>query len=498
MINEVHRNKFHLDLKNNVLSVLKVNTKLKFLSVGLSAIGAIGMCYASIANNSFLPMKNICFKPDSNVLQQPFKDEQGKHSRFCSNGENILPILSPYYESLKENNIDFAIKVGVVNKHSDNLNSTKILLSLCVASGLLGSIAAGTTINNLRESKNAFYQLKHSEYSLNEIHANASKTLVSDNMESIFTPPEPDKPQLHPTASILQNAELETKVLEQIAKGKEQEKIAAKLEKEILKLKGAKVDSGEESTSESNEDNVISEELKERRQSMIDALKSHEKGWLWYFIDNQTPLWLIGRQGSGKTWTLASIALIRKYCLDIAVGYVIDEHGNGEDNKPIWELLEPIEICSKPEKIRDAFQNIATSYMTRINDGKNSKSKQLQDVIDEYTTYKDDEIIGENANNWCRKHMKDSRKAYRWTVAATHNDTRATFPEGTYNQRLSSTNMLEKKSKNGKVPLSSCKVIRGFYDDEGEEILDFKGNFPTWFTPKLIHGHLTGGEEIEF
>ncbi|MFM6911096.1 MAG: hypothetical protein ACKPKW_18475, partial [Dolichospermum sp.] len=48
------------------------------------------------------------------------------------------------------------------------------------------------------------------------------------------------------------------------------------------------------------------------KTSLIDALKTHEDGWLWTIINSLKPLWLIGNQGSGKTYTAGAIALIRK------------------------------------------------------------------------------------------------------------------------------------------------------------------------------------------
>ncbi|MFM6270233.1 MAG: hypothetical protein ACKPFA_27600, partial [Dolichospermum sp.] len=45
------------------------------------------------------------------------------------------------------------------------------------------------------------------------------------------------------------------------------------------------------------------------KNELINALKSHENGWLWDIINSLKPLWLIGNQGSGKTYTASAIAL---------------------------------------------------------------------------------------------------------------------------------------------------------------------------------------------
>ncbi|MFM6078828.1 MAG: hypothetical protein ACKPCI_09995, partial [Dolichospermum sp.] len=62
------------------------------------------------------------------------------------------------------------------------------------------------------------------------------------------------------------------------------------------------------------------------KQSLIDALKNHEDGYLWTIISSLKPLWLIGNQGSGKTYTAGAIALIRKYCLYAPIQYLIYRH----------------------------------------------------------------------------------------------------------------------------------------------------------------------------
>ncbi|MFM6912830.1 MAG: hypothetical protein ACKPKT_07855, partial [Dolichospermum sp.] len=59
----------------------------------------------------------------------------------------------------------------------------------------------------------------------------------------------------------------------------------------------------------------------ELKNILIEQLKNHEDGYLWTIISSLKPLWLIGNQGSGKTYTASAIALIRKYCLDAPMYY---------------------------------------------------------------------------------------------------------------------------------------------------------------------------------
>ncbi|MFM6498273.1 MAG: hypothetical protein ACKPHF_15425, partial [Dolichospermum sp.] len=86
------------------------------------------------------------------------------------------------------------------------------------------------------------------------------------------------------------------------------------------------------------------------KTSLIDALKTHEDGWLWTIINSLKPLWLIGNQGSGKTYTAGAIALIRKYCLYAPIQYLIDRHATG-DNAEVWKFLQAKNIAEIEQDI---------------------------------------------------------------------------------------------------------------------------------------------------
>ena len=502
---KIHSNAFHQELKANVKKAIKTNLALKIASLSSASIGSIVMLFSTIGNSDFLPMANICFKPDESILSNPL-DAKGENKRFCNNSDTIFPILKPYYDKLTQNNFDFATKTAIVNEHDNNIASTKLLLILASSFGLVGCVASGIGISVLRENKNAFYQLKHSEYSLNEQYAVASKEETSRKFGEYFKVSEPVQSPPSELEVLLASTSIEKEISENIAKTKEEEKKAAKLDKEINKIRG-KLESGTDSNEDGIQDSTTADNelLKERADSLKEYLKQHDGGWLWLFIDGQRPFWLIGAMGSGKTWTLASIALVRKYCLGMQVGYVIDEHAVGK-NSDMWDLLEPMKKLGVTEEtqdadyqaISDAFLDMKSSYMRRIKDYKNAEKEPIQDIIDEYTDYKDNPVVGDSACKWYKSHLKDSRKAYRWTVAATHNDTNGSYPENTYNQRIAQTVLVEKKSKNGKTPLSNCVLVRGMFDDEGNQLYDIPVTFPTWFVPQKLHAHLTGGEEIEF
>ncbi|MEH1831188.1 MAG: hypothetical protein V7L29_03675 [Nostoc sp.] len=216
---------------------------------------------------------------------------------------------------------------------------------------------------------------------------------------------------------------------------------------------------------------------------MVDALKSHEGGWLWRIIDNQTPLWLIGRQGSSKTWTACSFALIRKYCLAIPVRYLIDEHARGV-NGQIWKYLDAQTVTSDIDAMGNLFDSIVANWKLRI-EGKNEREEKTdiapeQIIVDEYTALKSE--VGEPSERFYRRHLKDTRKAQSYVIGVTHNDTNSSYPEGTKEQRESGTILIQKFSANGKTPLARVKVVRGLFDDAGNELLEHEGEFLSGLT----------------
>ncbi|MFM6911771.1 MAG: hypothetical protein ACKPKW_21935, partial [Dolichospermum sp.] len=101
------------------------------------------------------------------------------------------------------------------------------------------------------------------------------------------------------------------------------------------------------------------------KQSLIDALKGYEDGYLWTIINSLKPLWLIGNQGSGKTYTAGAIALVRKYCLYAPIEYLIDRHATG-DNASVWKFLQPKMTAESEENIAAAMEDNIIFWGNRI------------------------------------------------------------------------------------------------------------------------------------
>ena len=260
----------------------------------------------------------------------------------------------------------------------------------------------------------------------------------------------------------------------------------AKADQERSKIEGKTKDVSPDSNSNQSVD-------QQRANELIQALKAHEEGWLWKIIDNLTPLWLIGRQGSGKTYTSAAIALVRKHCLGIPIYYLIDRHATG-DNSKAWRYLDTQNIAESESEIGTALDGLCEHWLLRIK-GKNDLEQSAtitpeQVLIDEYTNLKS--LIGEPAEKFYKLHLTDTRKAKVHVTGITHNDTNSSYPEGTQAMREAGTILIQKFSANGKTPLSRVKIVRGLLDDNGEELKEAERTLPSWFNPEDIYNHFNG------
>ncbi|MBC1237593.1 hypothetical protein [Nostoc sp. 2RC] len=222
------------------------------------------------------------------------------------------------------------------------------------------------------------------------------------------------------------------------------------------------------------------------KQSLIDALKAHEDGYLWKIINSLKPLWLIGNQGSGKTYTATAIALIRKYCLDAPIHQLIDRHATG-DNADVWKLLEATSKAESEFEISQAFDECCERWLTRI---KQKPTTKQQVIVDEFTNLKS--LCGESAIAFFKMSLTDTRKAKEYLLGITHNATNESFPDGTAAARKAGTILLEKFSANGETPLFRVVVRYGLVDEQGNNLDDVEKTLPDWFHPEKIYQHFNG------
>jgi hypothetical protein len=251
---------------------------------------------------------------------------------------------------------------------------------------------------------------------------------------------------------------------------------SAKATKELNKIQNSKQDS--KSASHSADEHL--------KSTLLDSLKNHEDGYLWKIINSLKPLWLIGNQGSGKTYTATAIALIRKYCLDAPIHQLIDRHATG-DNAEVWKLLDASSKAESENEISLAFEDCCERWLSRI---KQKPTTKQQVICDEFTNLKS--LCGESAIAFFKMSLTDTRKAKEYLLGITHNATNESFPDGTASARKSGTVLLEKFSANGETPLKRVVVRYGLVDEQGNNLDDVEKTLPNWFHPEQIYQHFNG------
>jgi hypothetical protein len=227
------------------------------------------------------------------------------------------------------------------------------------------------------------------------------------------------------------------------------------------------------------------------KNDLINALKAHEGGWLWDIINSLKPLWLIGNQGSGKTFTASAIALIRKYCLYASVYYLIDRHATG-DNSEAWKYLKANHTAESEGDIASALEQSILYWGDRI---KSKPTDKTQIIVDEYTNLRG--LIGEGADIFFKLSLSDTRKAKCYLLGITHNDTNSSFAEGTKDTRRAGMILIQKFSANGETPLPRVVVKHGLVDAAGNNLEDVEKTLPAWLHPEKIYQHFNS-KPIEF
>jgi hypothetical protein len=229
----------------------------------------------------------------------------------------------------------------------------------------------------------------------------------------------------------------------------------------------------------------------ELKTVLIDALKQYEDGYLWKIISSLKPLWLIGNQGSGKTYTAGALALIRKYCLDAPIYYTLDRHYTGENSK-VWQYLESQNVAQSEDEIAAAMADCGQYWLDRI---KAKPTNKTQIIVDEYTNLRG--LVGEVADTFFKLSLTDTRKAKNYLLGITHNATNSSFPEGTKDTRKAGMILIEKFSANGETPLPRIVVRYGLVDENGNSLEDVEKTLPSWFHPEKFHQHFNG-KPIDF
>ncbi len=232
---------------------------------------------------------------------------------------------------------------------------------------------------------------------------------------------------------------------------------------------------------------------KELVNQLVEALKSHEDGWLWTVIKAVKPLWIIGEQGTGKTNTAVAIALIRKHCLDVPIYRIADRHMNGANSKA-WKLLDAQVKADNDSAIIEALQDTYERRLERIGqDLPDNQSEQF--LLDEFTHLKD--IDSETVKRFIKSTFSDTRKAKERFVGVTHLGTNEAFGDGTAAMRQAGSILIEKFTVDGERPLPRVVVRHGLVDDLGNKLEDVEKSLPGWFEANKIYNHFNG-KPIDF
>ena len=254
----------------------------------------------------------------------------------------------------------------------------------------------------------------------------------------------------------------------------------AKAEKETTKI--LKTPNDESSSS-------ISPDTK-LKNALIDALRSHESGWLWTIISSIKPIFLYGDAGTGKTNTAVAFGLIRNYCLDIPVYRIADRHLSGE-NSELWQLLEAKVKHDSDASILEAIEDTLERRLLRIAE---RPSKGEQFLLDEFTQLV--KMNKELVEQFVASTYSDCRKAKEYFIGITHNLTNATFGEGTKEMRQGGF-IIKRFTLDGFRPIKRVLIQTGLKDSIGNDLSDVEKTMPHWFRAETIYQYFHGGK-IEF
>ena len=224
---------------------------------------------------------------------------------------------------------------------------------------------------------------------------------------------------------------------------------------------------------------------------IIEQLDRWEDGWLSKIISGSKPLILTGCQGSGKTWTASTIALIRQ-SMGSQVEYLIDRHYQG-DNQEVWSFLDVKNAATNETEIGNAMEDCTLIWRDRI--AKKTKDK-IQVLVDEFTHLP--KLVGESATKFIELGLSDTRKAGCQLLLISHNLTNNSFGSGTKDYRTNGTVCIKKYSNDGLEPLDRVTVHWGLVDQNGNELKDAERVLPKWFQPTLVYDHLLGNKPISF
>lgn len=306
---------------------------------------------------------------------------------------------------------------------------------------------------------------------LSREHGSALLELMSDQERQLAAERYAKGEKLDEAGFDLQLATLKAQAAEQLEK-----EAKHRMETEKLNKPAKKKDSGSEPTG--NE---------AARAELIDKLKDHEGGWLYTLVMTNKPVFVIGSQGSWKSYCSATIALARHHLKGQKIISITDPHFNKNASESWKELiaLEP-ECYGSAQDWSEVAQGIEAGFH-RWNE-RTLKDEPLISIWDEQTNWVLHDECVKVAKEFMGRVISDPRKANESPIVITHSFTNAgTGGGGGFAQaREEGVIQLWLNSDNEMKPLFKGKLV-GFKDDDGEVVEEMKITIPKdWFNPTAI------------
>lgn len=307
---------------------------------------------------------------------------------------------------------------------------------------------------------------------MNREHGDALYSLMGEGEKELAAKQHNKAIQLDDAQFNLQIAAMKAQTSEQLEKEAKHRIETEKLNKTPKSSKGE--------TTATNADEAAKDEL-------ISKLKEHEGGWLHTLVMSNKPLFIIGSQGSWKSYFAATVALCRYYLRGHSIISICDPHFNKNEKKS-WKEIKSLvsEVYGNLqdwESINLGIQAAFDRWTVRTED-----DEPYTSIFDELTNYSKHSECAESSEEFMGRVLADPRKSNEGVIGIAHGFTNATTGGGSgfKETREEGSIQVRLNSDNNMKPLFKGKII-GFKDEEGELIDELKITIPKdWFNPSAI------------